>query len=311
MKHAIIDLGSNSMRMTLYEIKDGAFKILFKEKIMAGLAGYLANGNLTPEGIARACSGLLEFKGILQSLSIDRVSVFATASLRNIKNTKQAVDDIFAATGFHVEVISGREEALCGYIGAVQPLHIAQGAFVDIGGGSTEVVYFNSDGPVTADSFPVGSLNMYKRCVKKIFPSEKAIAAMRKAIGEEIDKERLPKLGKTRQFVCAGGTSRAVLKIARKLFDLPIGCQTVAAKQLEEIVKLLCKADRAAADLILKLEPDRIHTMIPGILILQHMVQHMDAKEILVSQNGVREGYLCQRVLSQASTAICIPKTGN
>ena len=298
MKHAIIDIGSNSMRMTLYEIKEGAFKILFKEKIMAGLAGYLADGELTADGIARACSGLLEFQEILQSLSIDQVSVFATASLHNIKNTIEAIAAIDAATGFHVEVISGKEEALCGYIGAVRPLHLSQGAFVDIGGGSTEVVYFTGDGPVTADSFPVGSLNLYKRCVKKIFPNAEAIRAIRHLVSEEIDKNRLPRLGKERQLVCAGGTARAALKFAKKLYGLPEDCQTVSAGQMEDIAKLLCKANRAAADLILKLEPDRIHTMIPGVLILQHMVRHMDAKEMIVSQNGVREGYLCQRVLS-------------
>lgn len=89
---------------------------------MAGLSGYVEDGRLSAEGIECACAGLLTFRGILQTLAIDRISVFATASLRNISNTEQALSVIHAATGYFVEVISGEEEALFGY-GRVQKLH--------------------------------------------------------------------------------------------------------------------------------------------------------------------------------------------
>lgn len=99
MKQAIIDIGSNSIRLTLYETENQSFRILFREKIMAGLAGYVENGKLSAEGIECACAGLLTFRSILQTLEIGRVSVFATASLRNISNTEQALSVIRAATG--------------------------------------------------------------------------------------------------------------------------------------------------------------------------------------------------------------------
>ena len=79
MKQAIIDIGSNSIRLTLYETEGQNFKILFREKIMAGLAGYVEDGKLSVEGIECACAGLLTFRGILQTLAIDHISVFATA----------------------------------------------------------------------------------------------------------------------------------------------------------------------------------------------------------------------------------------
>lgn len=122
MKQAIIDIGSNSIRLTLYETQQQSFKILFREKIMAGLAGYVEDGRLSAEGIECACAGLLTFRGILQTLQIDSVRVFATASLRNISNTQQALSVIRAATGYAVEVISGEDEALYGYTGAMQEL---------------------------------------------------------------------------------------------------------------------------------------------------------------------------------------------
>ena len=99
MKQAIIDIGSNSIRLTLYETENQSFRILFREKIMVGLAGYVENGKLSAEGIECACAGLLTFRSILQTLEIGRVSVFATASLRNISNTEHALSVIRAATG--------------------------------------------------------------------------------------------------------------------------------------------------------------------------------------------------------------------
>ena len=70
MKCAVIDIGSNSMRLTVYDAEKTSFKILFREKVMAGLAGYVEKGRLTAEGIACACSGLLEFRETLEVLGI-------------------------------------------------------------------------------------------------------------------------------------------------------------------------------------------------------------------------------------------------
>ena len=100
MKQAVIDIGSNSMRLSVYETTEaGTFTILFKDKIMAGLAGYVEEGALSPEGITRAILGLRSFRGTLRALNIPQVAVFATASLRNIRNTAQAVAEIQRGTG--------------------------------------------------------------------------------------------------------------------------------------------------------------------------------------------------------------------
>ena len=107
MKQAIIDIGSNSIRLTLYETEGEHFKTLFREKIMAGLAGYVENRTLSAAGIECACSALLNFQSILQTLKIDHICVFATASLRNISNTGQARSIIRSATGYDVEILSG------------------------------------------------------------------------------------------------------------------------------------------------------------------------------------------------------------
>ena len=163
MKQAVIDIGSNSMRLSVYETTEaGTFTILFKDKIMAGLAGYVEEGALSPEGITRAILGLRSFRGTLRALNIPQVAVFATASLRNIRNTAQAVAEIQRGTGFAIEVLSGEEEARLGYAGAMEELALSEGLFVDIGGASTEVVRFAHGQLVSAVSCPVGSLKLYR-----------------------------------------------------------------------------------------------------------------------------------------------------
>lgn len=307
MKQAIIDIGSNSIRLTLYEIENSSFKILFREKIMAGLAGYVENGVLSAEGVECACAGLLTFRSILQTLHIEHISVFATASLRNISNTQQALGIIRAATGYSVEVLSGESEALLGYAGAMQELHLRSGAFLDIGGASTEIVTFDEGKPVDFASFPIGSLSLYRRCVKRILPGQGSL----KRLQQEIDKTIQPghaALAERPLLVGVGGTARAAFKLAQHYYKISSDCHTITAEQLNGLCSFLCSGKKEASDLILRLEAERIHTLVPGVLILQHIFQLFGAQQLIISKYGVREGYLCKKILQNN---IVTPKTEN
>ena len=307
MKQAIIDIGSNSIRLTLYEIENSRFKILFREKIMAGLAGYVENGALSAEGMECACAGLLTFRSILQTLHIEHISVFATASLRNISNTQQALGIIRAATGYSVEVLSGESEALLGYAGAMQELHLRSGAFLDIGGASTEIVTFDEGKPVDFASFPIGSLSLYRRCVKRILPGQGSL----KRLQQEIDKTIQPghaALAERPLLVGVGGTARAAFKLAQHYYKISSDCHTITAGQLNGLCSFLCSGKKEASDLILRLEAERIHTLVPGVLILQHIFQLFGAQQLIISKYGVREGYLCKKILQNN---IVTPKTEN
>lgn len=243
MKQAIIDIGSNSIRLTLYETEGQSFKILFREKIMAGLAGYVEDGKLSAEGIECACAGLLTFREILQTLQIENTRIFATASLRNVSNTERALSVIRAATGFSVEVISGEDEALFGYMGAMQELHLTGGAFLDIGGASTEIVTFEDGTPVDFASFPIGSLSLYRRCVKKILPGDGSLKRLRQEISKTIDISD-GALAPRALLVGVGGTARAALKLARHYCGISDDCRSMTAEQLDSLCAFLCSGKR-------------------------------------------------------------------
>ena len=233
---------------------------------MAGLSGYVEDGRLSAEGIECACAGLLTFRGILQTLAIDRISVFATALLRNISNTEQALSVIHAATGYFVEVISGEEEALFGYAGTMQELRLSSGAFLDIGGASTEIVTFDGGTPVNFASFSIGSLSLYRRCVKKILPGEGSLKRLRQEISQTIDLSE-DAIASHPLLIGVGGTARAALKLAQHYCKISDDCHSITAEQLDALCAFLCSGKKAASDLILRLEAERIQTLAPGLLI--------------------------------------------
>ncbi|MGI6072260.1 MAG: hypothetical protein ACOX75_04525 [Lachnospiraceae bacterium] len=307
MKQAVIDIGSNSIRLTLYEIYEQSFKILFREKIMAGLAGYVEKGKLSAEGIECACEGLMTFLRILQTLEVENISIFATASLRNVSNTEQALSVICAAIGYPVKVLSGEDEAFLGYAGAMQELHLASGACLDIGGASTEIVTFDESLPVDCASFPVGSLSLYRHCVKKILPGASSLKCLRKEIKKTIDVSKSTLVSRP-LLVGIGGTARAVLNLARYYYKSSDDCRSITAEQLDGLCAFLCSGKKTASDLVLRLEPERIHTLIPGLLILQHTSHLFGAQQLVISKYGVREGYLCQKILRNNTDT---HKTGN
>lgn len=242
------------IHLTLYKTEGQSFHILFREKIMAGLSGYVEDGRLSAEGIECACAGLLTFRGILQTLAIDRISVFATASLRNISNTEQALSVIHAATGYFVEVISGEEEALFGYAGAMQELRLSSGAFLDIGGASTEIVTFDGGTPVNFASFPIGSLSLYRRCVKKILPGEGSLKRLWQEISQTIDLSE-DVIASHPLLIGVGGTARAALKLAQHYCKISDDCHSITAEQLDALCAFLCSGKKAASDLICGWKP--------------------------------------------------------
>lgn len=295
MKYAVVDLGSNTIRLSLYNsLGSGEFELLFSEKEMAGLVNYISQDVLSDEGIEEACSVLKKFRSLLSQFNVDEMHVFATASLRNIKNTEQTVQKIKESTGIEVDVISGETEALYGYSGALLNCDHNIGAMFDIGGGSTEIIKIDSGKITEAESVKIGSLNLFNQFVSKIWPDKSELNDIKLKIEETFVKEKKHKSN----TVCGvGGTARAVLKIANRFYGKNSQNRMMSMEELKEITDILTEKKKSARKLILKSCPDRIHTIIPGTLIMHSICSIFCEKEIYISKYGVREGYLCHKLL--------------
>lgn len=307
---AVVDLGSNTIRLSVYRVDEGLnFERLFSQKEMAGLVNYISAGVLSPEGIERACTALTDFQELLTLLHVREVHVFATASLRNIRNTDEAVETIRRRTGLFVDVLPGPVEAELGYYGALRTLDLRSGALFDIGGGSTELVQVRRGRILQGQSLPLGSLTLFNAYVSGVWPKEKELKAIREAARRALQGANLPKK-RVKRVIGVGGTARAVLKIANASLDRPEEERRLTPEQLHELTGILTRRDQRARKLILNACPDRLHTLLPGIVLMDTVCRRLCSEMLYISPFGVREGYLCRRLLHTEETGRDRPEHG-
>ena len=296
MKCGIVDVGSNTIRLSLYQYDEKNFRVLLNKKEMAGLAGYIKDGTLSSEGIAVACRILYNFRALLDNFDILELHVFGTAALRNIVNTEEALDAIRAATGVEVEVLTGAQEADLSFRGASWGNSSPDGLLADIGGGSTELVAFEGGKVVSGCSLPMGSLSLYTSFVDGLFPTREERRALRAHVGAELEKARTKGL-KRQELVGVGGTIRAVLRLCNDLSKTDPKNRVLKAESVRGLYKLLKKGDKDTLRQILRSAPDRVHTIVPGLIIFNTVLRAYEVDTIRVSTCGVREGYLLSRVM--------------
>lgn len=298
MKSAIIDLGSNTIRLCVYEHNAGEVKTLLEKKEMAGLVNYIENEKLSNKGMERGCDILKYFITLLSNLQVEKenVYIFATASLRNIVNTKEVIVAIKNNTGYDVELLSGEEEARLDFIGTTKCLDMESGVIVDVGGGSTELVIFENKTIRYATSIPIGSLNMYVRFVKKIIPKKEERNQIRETVLEHIAALDIQE--ETFQTICGiGGTIRGITKLNNSIYNLPGSNTDTPTLHIKEILASVKNSHQDSLIQILRNVPDRIHTIIPGMIIIDTISDYFNTQNIILSKYGIREGYLYERIL--------------
>ena len=303
MKCGIVDVGSNTIRLSIYHWEGQKFKLLMNKKEMAGLAGYIKNGLLSDSGILVACRVLAGFKALLNNFNIADLHVFGTASLRNIVNTEEALETIEAVTGVKVEVLSGADEAAFSFLGAtVGGGAPGSGLLADVGGGSTELVAYR-DGVITSGcSLPMGSLSLFTKHVSGLFPTKEERKAIRAEVEEELEKAKTAGL-RCGHLTGVGGTFRATAKLCNDLSGTDPDNKVIPADEIYALYTGLKKSDRDTLRQILRSVPDRVHTILPGLAILKEILDAYQVSTVTVSACGVREGYLLQRVMGVDSHA--------
>ena len=138
---------------------------------MTGLAGYVTDGQLSSQGVKKLIKTLNSFKKTAQAFQIKKMYYFATASLRNIDNSKEVLKKVKKETGICIELISGEEEGYLDYYAVSQEMHLEKGILIDVGGGSSELVGFRNGKVLGNKSLPIGSLSLYRQYVHGILPT--------------------------------------------------------------------------------------------------------------------------------------------
>ncbi len=306
MRYAVIDIGSNSVRLTAYRYHAQTARLhcFLNEREMIGLAAYVTDGELSETGIRKLAAVLKQYKTLIAELQITQYYVLATASIRNVTNTEAIVAQIDAMTGMRMVVLDGEEEARLDFAGVWEEVDDHNGIMVDIGGGSTEIILFENCEVTRAVSLPLGSLQLTANHVKGIVLTKKERKAIKHAIGDALDgfvwgNQRHPLI------YGIGGTCRCAHRLAQELYPEQAGVEarmTVSLKLVHEMLKEV-KADlQEDGELphlkkIYRTVPERMFSVIPGLMILEQIAQRVHAEELKVCLCGIREGYLYRNIL--------------
>jgi len=299
MLHAIIDIGSNTIRMAVYQIEGRQFSLLMKRKHTVGLAGYLENGRLVRAGIEKTVKILRGFTSFIDTFRIPHVHAFATAALRSAVNSRAAVGEIARRTGVQVRIISGDEEAMYDFIGATQNIAHADGIMIDIGGGSTEIVSFAGRAMQGRWSLPLGSLAMSKEYATGLLPVPAECAAIKDAVTGILAKTPAVRDLRARHMVGMGGVLSSASRVHALLHpeETP---RLLPADALPQMIAMfgsgrpLTEADTAV---LLRAAPDRLHNIVPGMIIASVLAETLAAADIRYSDSGVREGYIWKEII--------------
>lgn len=194
-RYGIIDLGSNTIRLCIYEVSCAAHEPLRKKdidtllnyKVMAGLASHVEEGAMTEEGIKRAIKTINAHLRRASHFKCDRIDIFATAVLRNCSNSHKATAAIERARQ-RICSLQRRRGTSC-YLGAKLDQDLEEGTMVDIGGGSTELTSIKGGFDLAKTSIPQGSLSSFANYVAGLMPTQKEVNAITQAFRELAEKE--------------------------------------------------------------------------------------------------------------------------
>ena len=300
MIYAIMDTGSNTVRLSVYkQVKDKAVH-LFSEKEQASLRNYVKKGNLTDKGIDRLIATLRRFNSIISNFDdIDSVHPFATATIRDVANRSEILKRVKDELGLEIEILSGEDEARLSFIGASKSVDVSEGILTDIGGGSSEVVIIDQGKVIKSTSLSIGSLSAFNDYVSGLFTNKKEKKAIDSAVKLLLAENKMYREQQS-NLAAVGGSARASLKFYNEFYNLSNYNSTMDANKFNKMVKeILEMDDRDLLDRILEIKPDRVHTLVPGMVILNRLAKYFYVNEINISQTGVREGYVYSKLLER------------
>ena len=168
-KWAVIDIGSNTIRLVIYEKSNGgSYKETENIKTVARLRRYLNQERvLQPEGVTLLIDILQGFKDVIHFHHISNIYCVATATIRQSKNQQEIVALVKEKTGFDMQIFSEKEEAFFGYYAVSRSTPIDTGVTIDMGGGSTEITYFQNRELIHYHSFPFGVVSLKEQFMKQ------------------------------------------------------------------------------------------------------------------------------------------------
>ena len=285
----VIDIGSNSVRLVVYEGLTRSPTPIFNEKTLCGLGREVqSTGLLANDAVAKALAALKRFRALCDVLRVTRLWVLATAACREANNGPDFIAAAERICGTKVDVLSGKREAELSALGVLSGIHRPDGIVGDLGGGSLEFVDVRGSNLRRSITLPLGGLALQDASAKSIKKAEKIV---RKALAD------VPALksGVGRTFYAVGGTWRALARLHMWQIGYPLHVThgyAIAAKETFEFSRLVHRVNTEMLSRIEVVSDARRPLLAYGALVLEHVVRMAKPKQVVFSALGVREGLL-------------------
>lgn len=286
----VIDIGSNSVRLVVYEGAVRSPTPLFNEKVLCGLGRELAtSGRLGDEAMDRALAAMLRFRVLAQNLAVAELRAIATAAVREASNGPDFIVAAEKVTGCTIEILSGEAEAELAAQGVTMGFNGPDGFVGDLGGGSLELIDIHEGGLHTAATTPLGVLRLVDSSRGRVEKS-----------ANEIDKEldAIPWLddGAGRPFYAVGGTWRAVARMHMEATEYPLrvmhGYSIPTGSAIKFCEKLRKTKRLATLPGYGRISRARRDVLPYGAFVLERLLKRMQPSEVVFSAFGIREGLL-------------------
>ncbi len=298
MKYGVIDIGSNTIRGVIYEVKGKSFESVFNEAEYAALLGYVRGGILTANGYNCLVYSLKHLLDMMRPYECEKISAFATASLRDIKDKDALFRKINKSLGLDIRFISGEDEALYDYRAIKRAMPRSRGGVgVDLGGGSCQLFRYGDGEIIQTGCLPIGSLKMYERFVDEMLPIESELNEIRRYAESELESLPLLKDCGYETIYAMGGTARALSELLRILSgNRRVDHRIISTDDMEDILEMSSANLARTARMIHQLMAKRFTTIIPGTAVLLEVCNYTGASRIKVLPCGVREGFMATMV---------------
>ncbi len=310
---AVVDLGSNSFRLVVFTTHPAARgglggwwkrtdEIYEPVRIGAGMDG---TGALGEEGMARAIAAITVFAHFCEAagLTAGEVDAVATSAIREASNSEQFLARARAASGLPVRVLSREEEARCGFLAAINSTDLRDGAVLDLGGGSMQLVHVAARRQLEVDSWRLGAVRMTERFLPGDEPQgAKGLGRLRDHVLRKLERaEWLTGCGE--RIVGVGGTVRNLAATAQRMDELPeFGVQgfLIERAMLDELVDRLARMPVAERARMPGIKPARADIVLAGAVVVQSVLEAGGFAGIEATEAGLREGVFFDRTLTGA-----------
>ncbi len=286
---AVVDIGSNSVRLVVYDGLRRSPAPVFNEKILCGLGrGVAIGGRLDVKGIVRALAALRRFRTLTRQIGAKQVFAVATAAVREAVNGAEFIDEAEAALGASIAVLSGKEEARYAALGVIAGIPDADGVAGDLGGGSLELIDIKDGKLRDGITLPIGPLRLSDL-------SGGSIEKARKIVDDYFANAKILERLKGRVFYAVGGTWRNLGKLHMAQSHYPLHVlhsYRMTRPQASGVANLISGLSPSTLKNIRQVSRSRSDTMPYGALVLERLLEHSKPNCIEMSVYGVREGLL-------------------